>query len=149
MFAYVGSIQNLKDLKDLRKGEVLAYVGRIHNLKDLKGRVLLGRPGNLFVVYLYHTMEVWGIGGDDVGFIQSTRAEGPLGASGELIRSLSRIAEWKFGVRAATMWVSCEAPKHRSSEAPKKCKTGKQKCLLGTPFYRRACRLAMLGSIKT
>ena len=60
MFAYVGSIQNLKDLKDggslknlkdlkeirkdaglccgyhLRKGEVIAYVGCIHNLKDLK-----------------------------------------------------------------------------------------------------------------
>ena len=32
----VGSILNLKDLKDLRKGEVLAYVGLHHNLKDLK-----------------------------------------------------------------------------------------------------------------
>ena len=44
MFAYVGSIQNLKDLKDaglycgprLRKGEVFAYVGLPQNLKDLK-----------------------------------------------------------------------------------------------------------------
>ena len=49
MFAYVASIQNLKDLnssnlKDLklfcisflRKGEVLVYVGSIRNLKDLK-----------------------------------------------------------------------------------------------------------------
>ena len=34
--AYVGSSKNLKDLKDLRKGEVFAYVGRNQNLKDLK-----------------------------------------------------------------------------------------------------------------
>jgi hypothetical protein len=36
VFAYVGSIQNLKDLKDDWKGEVFAYVGSIQNLKDLK-----------------------------------------------------------------------------------------------------------------
>ena len=52
MFAYVGSIQTLEDLKDptseirkeaghscgsfLRKGEVFACVGLSHNLKDLK-----------------------------------------------------------------------------------------------------------------
>jgi len=51
VFAYVGSIQNLKDLKDskqatlpfhpccsLRKGELFAYVGLNQNLKDLKAR---------------------------------------------------------------------------------------------------------------
>ena len=40
VFAYVGSIQTLKDLKDcgphLRKGEVFAYVGLSQKLKDLK-----------------------------------------------------------------------------------------------------------------
>ena len=57
MFAYVGSIQNLKDLKDRDpllhservqgfaadpdywKGEVFAYVGLPQNLKDLKKKV--------------------------------------------------------------------------------------------------------------
>ena len=70
MFAYVGSIQNLKDLQDgrlikilylrftavrkdaglycgsrLRSGQVFAYVRSIQNLKDLKGgcRVAGGR----------------------------------------------------------------------------------------------------------
>ena len=35
----------------------------------------------------------------------------PVGASGELIRSLSRNAKWEFGVQGATMWVSYKAPK--------------------------------------
>ena len=31
-------------------------------------------PGNPSVAYLYRTLEVWGIGDDDVGLIQSTKA---------------------------------------------------------------------------
>ena len=34
--------------------------------------VLSGRNGPL--AYLYHTIEVWGIGGDNVGLIKSTKA---------------------------------------------------------------------------
>ena len=29
----------------------------------------------------------------------------PVGASGELVRSVSRHAKWEFGVRGSTMWV--------------------------------------------
>ena len=39
-------------------------------------------PGNSSVVYLYHTIEVWGVGGDDVGFIQSTKAPKPNSVPG-------------------------------------------------------------------
>ena len=64
----VGLIQSTKapwdsfpfDVKD-QKGEVFAYVGRNQNLKDLKD-------------LKDHTIEVWGLGGDDVGLlIQSTK----------------------------------------------------------------------------
>ena len=54
----------------VRNGEVFAYVGTIQNLKDLKPSRDIGRPA---------------------------------GASGELIRSLSRDSKWGFGVWGATM----------------------------------------------
>ena len=41
----------------------LGYVGRNNNLNDLKD-----------VAFLHHTIKVWGIGGDDVGLMQSTKA---------------------------------------------------------------------------
>ena len=34
----------------------------------------LGRPWSSSVAYLYHTIQAWGIGGDDVGLIQSAKA---------------------------------------------------------------------------
>ena len=33
-----------------------------------------GPPGNSVVAYLYHTIEVWGIGGNNMGLIKSTKA---------------------------------------------------------------------------
>ena len=42
--------------------------------KTVVGGPLDGSPGNSFVAYLHHTIESWGIGGDDVGLIQSTKA---------------------------------------------------------------------------
>ena len=40
----------------------------------VKRGLIFGPPRSSFVAYLYHTIEVWGIGGNDVGFIQSTKA---------------------------------------------------------------------------
>ena len=38
------------------------------------GGLLDGPPGNSVGAYLYHTIEVWGIGGDNVGLIKNTKA---------------------------------------------------------------------------
>ena len=40
----------------------------------LVGDLLDSSPGNSVVAYLYHTVEVGGIGGDNVGLIKSTKA---------------------------------------------------------------------------
>jgi hypothetical protein len=38
------------------------------------GGLLDRSPGNSVVAYLYHTIEAWGIGGDNVGLMKSTKA---------------------------------------------------------------------------
>ena len=44
---------------------VSAYAGSSKNLKDLK---------DAFVAYFDHTINVWGIGGDEVGLIERKKA---------------------------------------------------------------------------
>ena len=61
-----------------KDGSSTCYVNRkggaLHCTTRRLGGPLDGLPGNSFVAYLYHTIEVWGVGVDDVGLIQSTKA---------------------------------------------------------------------------
>ena len=89
MFAYVGSIQNLKDLKDLKvcsrkrdpKAQMLSLQsflreGRVvgPGWEKLKPRGPQGPIRSLSRYIVEGQLRTWSTGSDDVGLIQSTKA---------------------------------------------------------------------------
>ena len=52
----------------------LARGGPVPVRSSRLGGLLDRSPGNSVVAYLYHTIEAWGIGGDDMGLMKSTKA---------------------------------------------------------------------------
>ena len=79
-----------------------------------RGGQLFCPRGNSSVVFLYHTIEVWGIGGDDVGLIQSTKAPPRLPMLGEIISGVRIHPEntrtsGRHGVQYVAQCVACAA----------------------------------------
>jgi hypothetical protein len=64
--------------------------GAFHCTTRRLGGLLISSPGDSSVAYTYHTIQVWGIGGDDVGLIQSTTA--PKGMKGLFAKPKQRRA---------------------------------------------------------